>query len=329
MVYPIFGLGLARNGTTWLQNVLCNHEEIIGAQHKAHWGSKESHVCRNIRYWGDFKETDRFIRFLELYSSGDHFKLADGDKEYFYQNRPRDFINFFFEIMDNYAKKEDGSYWTTKLDVTFYTHPELLEEFINRAEDRYDEIKFIGIQRDYEDVLRSAINMQAFPWRKKFGLREVFAIFDVVKNAHGYNTINRIIDKRDGLKLEFDELRNDRAVVIDKIVNYLDLDHSEEMLEDHYPPNSSYRAEEEKATLPDWEEKLIAKCLFSALQKDNLLNRKFRRAIDRLLNNYFPNDRPISWRLIKLEKFSERFREELKEEGRIGLEQALFDEDDD
>lgn len=86
MVNPVFVLGLNRNGTTWLPNILCNHPEICGAQHKVHWGIKETNICRHILYWNDFVKNDEFIKFLELYSSGDHFTLSEGDKRYFYQN---------------------------------------------------------------------------------------------------------------------------------------------------------------------------------------------------------------------------------------------------
>ncbi|MFW5953609.1 MAG: sulfotransferase, partial [Candidatus Natronoplasma sp.] len=130
MVTPIFVLGLERNGTTWLQNILCNHPKIVGAQHQAHWGIKESYICGNILYWGNFEDNDEFIEFLELYSSGDYFKLVEGNKEYFYQNRPEDFADFFFELMDNYAEKKNATYWITKLDSLFYRHEELLDKFL-------------------------------------------------------------------------------------------------------------------------------------------------------------------------------------------------------
>jgi len=179
MVQPIFVLGLNRNGTTWLQNILCNHPEIIGAQHKAHWGIKESNICQHIRYWGDFENDDQFIRFLELYSSGDHFKLAEGEKEYFYQNRPKDFIEFFFEMMDNYANKKDVKYWTTKPEPLFFRHPRILKNFLKRATNRYEEIKFIGIKRNYIKALYSSLNMQNefYDWRKKKFNKEIFSLY--------------------------------------------------------------------------------------------------------------------------------------------------------
>ena len=54
-IIPIFILGSARNGTTWLCNILCNHPEIVGAQHKVHWGIYESNIYKNMHYWGGSK----------------------------------------------------------------------------------------------------------------------------------------------------------------------------------------------------------------------------------------------------------------------------------
>ncbi|MGM0405043.1 MAG: sulfotransferase [Thermoplasmatota archaeon] len=328
MATPIFGLGLARNGTTWLENILCNHEDIVGAQHKAHWGIKESYICENIQHWGDFQDDDQFIRFLELYSSGDYFKLVEGEKDYFYKNRPEDFTEFFLELMDNYAKKKGAAYWTTKLDPAFYRNPELMEMFMNRIKNRYNEIKFIAIQRDFRDVLNSAINMPGAGWRRKLLSRQVFAIFNTVQNAHGYNKINQIIDEHDGLKLQFEDLKGNRSITVEKIVNYLDLDHSEGMLEDHYLPNSSYIGKTEKVTLSSWEEKLITKHLFSILNREDISNSIFTSLMDRSLDHLIPKNRLIHWRLTKLERFPDKYKEDLEKKGSVGLKRALFGDED-
>lgn len=190
MVKPLLVLGLNRNGTTWIQNILCNHPEIVGAQHKAHWGAHESGICRNILYWGDLSNNDQFIRFLELYSSADNFKLVKGDKDYFYENRPKNFTEFYLELMDNYARKENVKYWVTKLDPLFYKFPEMLEDFLERAKDRYDEIKFISIKREYKKVLESSMNMQGVSKNlKSFVTRKSFISKNAINYVQGYKTI--------------------------------------------------------------------------------------------------------------------------------------------
>src|SRR5210317_987322 len=98
-IIPIFSLGVARSGTTWLGNILCEHPEIIGAQHELHWGIHESHIYSNKMYWRDFSDKNNYIKFLEHYSSADYFNIIKGDKEYFYSNPQESFYHFYLELM--------------------------------------------------------------------------------------------------------------------------------------------------------------------------------------------------------------------------------------
>lgn len=330
MVTPIFVLGLERNGTTWIQNILCNHPEIAGAQHYAHWGIKESYICSNILYWGDFKDNDDLIEFLELYSTGDYFKLVEGDKEYFYQNRPEDFTDFFLELMDDHADKNDATYWITKLDSLFYRHEGLLDRFLSEVDERYEEIKFIGIRRRYEEVLTSYLNWQGREnrSRRRPGLREFFALYNTMNYAHGYDSIEQLLSRYDGLMVRFDLLKENRAKMVDEVVRYLDIEHSEEMFEDRYPPNSSYLGREERITLPDWEKELLLRSLLPVLQNDNPINRLFKKIKDRLLDSILPVECPLYWRLIKLERLQRDFMKELDEKERIGLKRVLKEKED-
>src|SRR6056297_738351 len=106
-INPIFILGSARNGTTWLSNTISRHEEVSSAQHRVHWGIHESKIFEHYKKWGSFENYNNFILFFNNYSCCDYFKLVNGDKRYFYKNKPIDFYEFFFELMDNYAREEN------------------------------------------------------------------------------------------------------------------------------------------------------------------------------------------------------------------------------
>jgi len=326
-VQPIFVLGLNRNGTTWLQNVLCNHPQVIGAQDRAHWGAKENNMMGHIKHWGDFSNNDEFIKFLELYSSGDYFKLVDGNKEYFYKNRPTNFIEFFLELMDNYARKKDVKYWTTKLSPKLYEN----NNFINEIDQRYDEVKFIGIKREYGSVLTSFLNMQGErhgkKLRKNTGMRELFALYHILDYTDGYNSIEEIISHENGLMLKFDLLKNHRKKAMKKLVKYINIEYTEKMLEDQYPPNSSYAGREEKISLSNWEKKVINQYLRSIFQNENKFTRLIWGIKDYFKNRLTSNECPIFWRLLKLEKMEEAYKDELEEKGRVGLKKMLFEDD--
>lgn len=324
MVKPVFVLGLARNGTTWLSNILCSHPEVVGAQHEAHWGIHESRICEHLLYWDNLEDNDQFIHFLETYSSGDYFKLVKGDKGYFYRNRPRNFPEFFFELMDNYARKEDAKYWITKLDQRFYEHPRELKRFLLKANARYKQIKFIGIKRKFVEVLRSSLNTQGKSRERLRSSRKerlIRSLLNTVSYANGYNHIENIISVRDSLLLQFNSLKNERSETIKKIVDHLKIDYSDQMLKDSFPANSSYSGIERTITLSWWERSFFTGFLLPFFQRFNVFASFLLKIKNKLQGEL---NCPLYYRLIKLERCKDSFRKELKCEGRLGLKQVLF-----
>jgi len=67
-ITPIFILGGARNGTTWLCNTLGNHSEIASVRHVLHHGFHESSIFRKKQFFGDIKNDKKFIEFIEVFA---------------------------------------------------------------------------------------------------------------------------------------------------------------------------------------------------------------------------------------------------------------------
>lgn len=323
MVCPIFILGSNRNGTTWLTNVVASHPEVAAAQHRVHWGVKENSMHRHLQYWGDLTQPDRLIKFMELYSSGDHFRLARGDKSYFYQYRPTDFIDFFFEMMDRYAKKEKCRYWVTKLDTRFYSRPSVLKGLQDRIEKRYGDAKFISIKREFADVLSSYVNMQGRieKYVGRLGGRELGIILNTARYASHYSTIEALVRSKNGSHIPFVDLKNRRKSSIGQIVRYLDVSFEEVMLEDDYPSNSSYRGKKEATQIPEpiinfASDKLLPFLRTTPTLANLIVN--FRDATRQ-------SDSPVHWRLLKYKHLSDEFERELRCSGRTGLHSVLFE----
>ncbi len=145
-VKPIILLGAARNGTTMLCNLATEHTEISSVQHRLHWGFHESNIYENIKFWGTFKTLDQYLYFLELYCSMDTFQITSLSKEHFYrENFPKDFLDFYFEMMDEFAIKQGSTYWLTKIDPLYLIDDKEMKIFLDRLKERYGEIKFISI----------------------------------------------------------------------------------------------------------------------------------------------------------------------------------------
>jgi len=251
-IRPIFILGSARNGTTWLANVLCNHSEIIGAQHEVHWGIHESKIYENLHYWGNLKNDRNFIKFIELYSSADYFQLVEGDKNYFYSHHPQDFIEFFFTLMDQYTEKKKVSFWITKLDPNFYLYPKEFNDFLRRVEARYPNYILIGIKRDFESVFPSYLRMKGVASQNRMALfiRELLILLEGSRYFLHYHSINKIIQEKNGITVNFNEFREHKEKIVKKICHYLSLKYEPDMIRDKFKPNSSFLSRKGKNQWP-------------------------------------------------------------------------------
>lgn len=326
-VRPVFVLGLGRGGTTWLGNVLCRHPQIVGAQHKAHWGIHESKILSHALYWGDLSDDEKFIRFIELYSSGDFFRLVDGDKDYFYAHRPSSFFDFLLTLMDQFAQSRGVVYWTTRLQPTFYHHPKQLTEFISLVEERYGDCKFVGVKRDYVSLLRSYLHVPgSAPQRRLVPFRRQAAIFlETARYVLYYRRIEQIIKAKNGLLLSFSDLEDDLETATQRITNYLGLEHSPEMLKRRYKPNTSFLREEERARAIPKLDLFIGRNLFMPLFSIFPgLAANVIRWRDRMRGNLCP----LQWKLLKLQYMRDSFGEELLKAGDVGLYRSLFEESD-
>jgi hypothetical protein len=323
MPNPIFVIGSARNGTTWLSNAISNHPDISAVRSKAHWGLVESKIFENYQFWGNLKDKDNLIKFLESYSSSDYFRCLRGIKKYYYNNPPNDFYDFFFTLMDRFAERESSTYWLTKLDQSFYSRPEKLSEFLGRINRRYERPFFVGIKREFKDVVTSYVNMQGVPPqdRNTAPTREAAILLQAARYTLHYYTVNKIISNRDGQLIRFDDLRNRRKEVLFNVSNKIGVDFSQIMLEDLYPSNSSFRSKKVVKKIPKWELFLANDIIKKLLNRLTYLSKIIVRT-----NEFFGTNEPPTYRrILKLEHFSSELKEELENKDRRALLELLFD----
>lgn len=319
-VSPIFVLGSARNGTTWLCNVLCRHPQIVGAQHEAHWGINESNIYKNMRYWGDFGEDRNFIKFMELYSSADYFRLVEGNKDYFYKNRPGDFPDFFLTLMDQFAEKKGAKYWVTKLDPFFYSHPKELMKFISLLNQRYRFYKFIGIKRDFPSALQSYLNMEgrASQHRNAPFIRQVATLLESARYTIHYKVIEQIVESKNGLLILFSEFKKHHNEKIHQIMDFLGLSYSSDMLKSHYNPNSSL-TKKNQILVPKQEIFLGKKLFLPVFSRLPWVAKVLLKLRDKTRRRKCP----LYWRLLRTQYMQNSFSDELKRTGDIGLHGIL------
>jgi len=320
-ITPVFVLGSERNGTTWLCNELCRHPGIAGVQHLTHWGFHESKIFLHQRYWGDLQNNDALIRFCQMYGTEDHFLLTGEDASAFYDKRPADFIDFFFETMDGMAERSGVSHWTTKLDPHFYYRPGDYKRFMDRVRSRYKNFRFIGIQRELKSALRSSVYMEgrASQGRDRPIVKQLVLTLHTARQVTHYRGVRKMVAEEDGLMLSFEEFKGDHKASLESITDFLGLDPLKEDDGERFPPNSSF-AVAKKMKVSGLDLWIATRILYPFFRTLPFLSRWIVRARDVQRGNFDPSFR----RLVKLECMPEQFAEELKRDGDLALFELLF-----
>lgn len=322
-ITPIFVLGSARNGTTWLCNMLAQHPGIAAVQHQAHWGFHESNLYKHNRYWGSLAQSDRLVRCIELYGSGDHVRLVGETKEALYVRRPADFYELYFGMMDEYARRRGTAYWLTKLDPLYYQHPRALAHLLERLSTRYGKVRFVAIQRTLPGVIRSYLNMEgrAEQHRTAPVISQLMMLFETARYVVHYRQIKRLVKRYDIPFIRYEELLDDSHSALDRVLSPLGLEHRSEMEERRFTANSSVAYRKgggrklygvESAIL-----RLLVRPVLRALWPLAWLLLSMRERSK-------PKVPPVYFKLLKLERLPELFREELEANDEQGLLSVLF-----
>jgi hypothetical protein len=323
MPTPVFTLGSPRNGTTWLSNILGSHPSVSAIQHEAHWGAHENNLYTNWRYWNHFEDLNAFIKFIELYASADYFRLSAVEDKYEFLPPPDDFLEFYLDLMDAHASKNETPYWTTKLDPLIYPYPSTLRRLFRRIEDRYGSAKFVAVKRPLPDVLRSYLHMQgrAHQHRTQSGVREAALVLQTARYVSHYTRIESILSGHGGLSLRFADLVDHRRDAVTRITDYLDLPSSNAMMEDPFPSNSSFRGRSPEPSIPGWELSLCTRGLQPLFSQIPSVAHRLLRLRDALRDDPAPI---LYWRLLKYSRMPDQLEEELETRGQVGLLRVLF-----
>lgn len=257
MAKPIFVLGVHRSGTKWLANILCSHSDIAGIQADRHYGIHESaFFCIEKNRFGDLRKDENFIEFMETFASSDYFLLSHLDKKYFYEHRPRDYDEFFRMMMDKYAEKEQTGFWLEKTPAHLLYFNDLVEKF--------PDAKFIIIQRNVVDSIKSDLRLKFFDdkMKKQMQTPKFFMIIFLIFRYHFYysNMFDRS-QKRDYLLIQYEALKKNRAEETKKICDYIGVAFEPQMLQDTFRPNTLFTSEKERGEVLTRQEEAFIKIM--------------------------------------------------------------------
>ncbi len=220
---PVFIIGAARSGTTWLGNTLARHFPVSIPQHQLHYGVKESNIYSNKKYWGNLSREDNFKHFFDNYTKGDFFILSKGEKTKYANRRFDTFYDFFFELMDAFAKQEGRRYWCTKLCPQFFVDKEELHLFLQKLDERYEKPKFIFIKREFDGYMNSYLNMSGNSYGKRSSAigKKISVMLGVARYSNMNSEGLKLAENYKGLRLSYEELLKTTEEVKEKISTYL------------------------------------------------------------------------------------------------------------
>jgi len=321
-ITPILIVGFNRNGTTWLGNILSQCFDIATARHELHYGFCETDIYQNAKYWGDFKNLDNYINCLETYSKGDIFKVLEGDQAYFREYLPANFYDFFFTMIDAFARRQNHRYWVIKLNFDFLKDKDELTFFKTELNKRYSSVKYINIQRDFNSYIDSYINMigdarirRNTPYKKKFA-----GITGAMFYHYFYRQADRLLQNEDVLKISYQSLKKDFETNLNDIKTFIDYEGSPktEQLKRNIQNTSFTTAKKEHSNIFIKLANFIFKYFPPITNLAVRLRYKFKQ------KNTLP---PLWWRLTKAEHFQEAFKKELQQSGQLLLKEQFEKKD--
>jgi len=288
------------------------------AHHELHYGFCETNLYENVKYWGDFDALNEYIFFLENYTNADLFKILEGDKNYFLNHRPANFYDFFFELIDQLSEKQGKSYWTIKLDAGFFHDKKELKTLQSALNERYDEVKYIVIRREFKNYIRSYMNMigGANVKRKTKFKKQLSGVTGAMFYHYFYPRMEHFLKNEQTFHLNYESLKNNYKNTIDQIAEFVEYPEKPIYERDSKNVrNTSFTTKKDEVVGP-----LIrfSNILFKYIRPLTNLAVRMRYALQKKTSSP-----PLWWRLTKAEHFKKDLKNELQQTGQLLLMEQL------
>jgi hypothetical protein len=229
---PVFVIGKNRSGTKWLSNLIANHPYAACIQREGAGGILEDDIFSSIPdVFGSLSIEENYLAFLACYSQNNGFLLMGLDKKVLGARRARDYFEFNRYIMDKYAEKEGKRFWLQKSSVENF-------ERLYRA---YPDARFVVIEREIEANIRSTRGLQMLNQEPYSSI-----LRETASCIWAHKTLNQYQTRKNVFYVRFEQLRTDKAQVLQRVCSFLNIPYEEGLLSDRFEKNTSFKAGVEK-----------------------------------------------------------------------------------
>lgn len=229
MAKPFFVIGKNRSGTKWLSNIIAKHPDVTCVQGEGFSGILESNLFFQFpRAFGDLRQDENYCAMAACFSKTSYFRITGLDEKVLFAKKIVDYHEFLRHVLDAYAEKEKTSYWLQKAS------PQVLPQLYTA----FPDATFVVINRNITDSIRSSIALARRDGTKVRSIFSEMALYQLGKKI--YDQFKR---KRNVLFVTFEQLKEDRESVTKRVCEFVHLDFVDEMLEDDFEKNTSFKNE--------------------------------------------------------------------------------------
>lgn len=225
----IFVLGRNRSGTKWLTNQISNHPQVAAIT-APKTGVLEANLFEHLpRMFGDLKVNDNYYAFLAAFMKSSYFHRSGVNESFLYEVRYDDYLRFFDALMGRLAAQRGATHWLQKGSSQMF--PVLLE--------RFPEAKFIVMRR--EDVLANVRSSVALRGAGSDTRNKPAMVARELASYYLHRAIELDHLERANVRVvTYEQLSSDKERVMKTVCEHLGLAYDEAVLEDRFPPNTSF-----------------------------------------------------------------------------------------
>lgn len=262
MAKPIFVVGRPRTGTTWLGNLIGQHSNVACVHRDGEigkYGIAESAYFSHVAgKFGDLNIDNNLVRLIEVFCNSHFFELSGLQKDMVYAAHPTSYEGLFRHVMDRFAEQEGAEFWLEKTPMHAL--------YIDKISKYYQDAKFVVIQRDIVDQVRSAVKLTENKIRKRHttGLKRLAMLIEKVLMYHlTYKHINHFRKKEPAktLFVRYEDLLSSRRETMSAVCEFLGLDFQEDMLETNFKAGTSFKSEADRKETLSRRQIRIIRCL--------------------------------------------------------------------